>query len=1060
MAEVTLVTDKDHAVPVQVERSGVRSVLFGAGTGPRRPSCASWRRRPTSGSATGCVTSGIDGTYPAGLAVAQVDARRARHRADVRADHRAAARRRRPQRAPAGARRRARRCRRGRRSRPTATPRRRRPRQGRGAAEVAIARTAATHAMFSRAAALTPARPEEILRPVEPVVHRADARCSRCSPTSRRPTGVALALRPDFLALVLLYWCIQEPRYVGVGVAWALGLVMDVADATVFGQHALAYAVLAYAAEYFRRRVLRFPLWQQAAQVAVLLLALRGARAARARRRRRAAAALDVLRAAARRRAAVAAAVGAAAVAAAAGARLAATLSAPDARDGPPPSLRRAQRLRRRPRLRRARAAQRRARACSCSAAGWSIAGVLALAAFAGLFARFVYLQVVQHEHYQTLAETNRIAIVPIVPNRGVITDRNGVVLAQSYSAYTLEITPSRDQEPRRDDRRARRASSTSQPRDRKRFRKLLEESKNFESLPLRTRLSDEEVARFAVNRYRFPGVEIKARLFRQYPFGEVASHVIGYIGRINDQRPRAHRRVGRDRELQGLRLHRQGRRRALLRARAARHHRRRGGRGRRRRPRGAHAVAHAAGRPATTCGCRSTSGCSRWRRRRSATGAARWSRSIPRPATCSRSCRKPGFDPNLFVDGIDSANWEVLNESPDKPLLNRPLRGAYPPGSTIKPFLALGALTSGKRTPTQTIFDPGFFQLPGLVAPLPRRQAGRPRHRSTCTSRSSCPATRTTTCSPARPTSTTPRASCRSSASAARPASTSRASCTGVLPSREWKRQRFAGKKYRDEHRKWYLGDSISAGIGQGYNAFTPIQLAHAIAIVANDGVAFRPHLVQDHREPEDRRGARGRAASPRTRSRPKPEHLAVIKNALVGVNKEGTSARGVRGREVRVGRQDRHRAGVLAQGREVRGAQGRRAAARPRVVHRLRAGRQAEDRARGAGRERRLRRAGGGADRAQGARLLPARRAAPPGPAPAAPARRQARTRATDADACRARRPRVGGAHAPHRQMSCSRCALAHRRRRARHAVLRGRPERGARHQPAVVASASRWC
>ena len=162
------------------------------------------------------------------------------------------------------------------------------------------------------------------------------------------------------------------------------------------------------------------------------------------------------------------------------------------------------------------------------------VAGVLVIIAFGGLFGRFFYLQVVQHAHFQTLAETNRIAIVPIVPNRGVITDRNGAVLAQSYSAYTLEVTPSRV---RNLDETIDRLGGLVeiQPRDRKRFKRLLEETKNFESLPLRTRLSDEEVARFAVNRYRFPGVEIKARLFRQYPFGELASHVIGYIGRIND---------------------------------------------------------------------------------------------------------------------------------------------------------------------------------------------------------------------------------------------------------------------------------------------------------------------------------------------------------------------------------------------------------------------------------------------------------------------------------------------------------------------------------------------
>src|SRR4030095_8894133 len=164
-----------------------------------------------------------------------------------------------------------------------------------------------------------------------------------------------------------------------------------------------------------------------------------------------------------------------------------------------------------------------------------SLAGVLVALALFGLVGRFFYLQVVEHEHYRPLAETNRIAIVPIVPNRGVIRDRNGIVLAQSYSAYTLEIQPSRvkNLEETID---ALAEVVDIQPRDRRRFKKLLDESKNFESLPLRTRLSDNEVARFAVNRSRFPGVEIKARLFRQYPYGEVASHVVGYIGRINDR--------------------------------------------------------------------------------------------------------------------------------------------------------------------------------------------------------------------------------------------------------------------------------------------------------------------------------------------------------------------------------------------------------------------------------------------------------------------------------------------------------------------------------------------
>ena len=157
---------------------------------------------------------------------------------------------------------------------------------------------------------------------------------------------------------------------------------------------------------------------------------------------------------------------------------------------------------------------------------------VLALAlvmliAFSLVGARLFYLQVVRHEDLGAQAESNRTAIVPIVPNRGLILDRNGVVLATNYSAYTLEITPSRvDNLEETIDALAKVVEI--QHRDRRRFKKLRDESRSFESLPIRTRLTDEEVARFAAQRYRFPGVEIKARLFRNYPFGEVASHVIG----------------------------------------------------------------------------------------------------------------------------------------------------------------------------------------------------------------------------------------------------------------------------------------------------------------------------------------------------------------------------------------------------------------------------------------------------------------------------------------------------------------------------------------------------
>jgi penicillin-binding protein 2 len=517
-----------------------------------------------------------------------------------------------------------------------------------------------------------------------------------------------------------------------------------------------------------------------------------------------------------------------------------------------------------------------------------AVAGVVVVVAFGALFARFFYLQVVQHEHYQTLAETNRIAIVPIVPNRGVVTDRNGVVLAQSYSAYTLEIQPSRVAN--LDETIEALAGIVDvQPRDRKRFRKLLDESKNFGSLPLRTKLSDEEVARFAVNRYRFPGVEIKARLFRHYPYGEIASHAIGYIGRINDKdvqrieewdetaNYKGSDYIGKvgvelsyERELHGttgweeVEVDAAGR-----------------------------AVRTLSRTPPTSGNNLQLSIDIRLQEvAEHAFGERRGALVAIEPSTGGvlAFVSKPGFDPNLFVDGIDPANWEALNESPDKPLLNRPLRGAYPPGSTIKPFLALGALTSGKRTPTQTIHDPGFFQIPGAAHRFRDDKPGG--HGSVDMYKSIVVSCDTYYYMLANDTEIDDTARFMSKLGfGERTGIDIEGELTGVLPSREWKRQRFKG-----EQRKWYLGDSISAGIGQGYNAFTPIQQAHAIAIIANDGVAFRPHIGRSVRNLATGE-VREIEPQPTHTIEVKPEHLAFVQRALAGVPKEGTSANAFRG-------------------------------------------------------------------------------------------------------------------------------------------------------------------
>jgi len=517
------------------------------------------------------------------------------------------------------------------------------------------------------------------------------------------------------------------------------------------------------------------------------------------------------------------------------------------------------------------------------------VAGALIVLGFGGLLGRFVYLQIYQHRHYQTLAESNRIAIVPIVPNRGVITDRNGIVLAQSYSAYTLELTPSR----------IRNLEATIdelakvvdvQPRDRKRFKRLLEETKNFESLPLRTKLTDEEVARFAVNRYRFPGVEIKARLFRNYPFAELASHVIGYIGRINDKdverieewgdsaNYKGSDYIGKvglelsyERELHGT----TGVEEVEVDA---------GGRAVRTLSRSP---------PVSGNNLRLSLDIRLQQAAEAAFGEHRGALVAIDPANGEvlAFVSKPGFDPNLFVDGIDPVNWDALNTSIDKPLLNRPLRGAYPPGSTIKPFLALSALNSGKRTTSQQIFDPGFYQLAGSAHRFRDDKPGG--HGYVDMMKSIVVSCDTYYYMLAGETDIDVTHDFLAQFGFGEETGIDiEGELKGVLPSRDWKRKRFAGANYREEHRKWYLGDSISAGIGQGYNAFTPVQQAVAIATIANDGHTFWPHLV---RTIVNVKTGATRAIEPRETHAVsiKPEYLAFIKNALVGVAREGTSAR-----------------------------------------------------------------------------------------------------------------------------------------------------------------------
>ncbi len=519
-------------------------------------------------------------------------------------------------------------------------------------------------------------------------------------------------------------------------------------------------------------------------------------------------------------------------------------------------------------------------------------AALFVLVCFGLLAARLVWLQVFRHEELRTQAENNRIAVVPIVPNRGIITDRNGVVLATNYSAYTLEITPSKveaELDPMID---ALGTLIDIQPRDRRRFKRLLEESKGFESLPIRTKLSDEEVARFMAQRFRFPGVDVRARLFRNYPEGDSASHLLGYIGRINarekeamdewDEETRGNYRgtdyIGKlgleqsyERELHGVTGFEEVETSA-----------------------GGRAVRRLRSHPATPGNTLVLSVDMRLQQlieklygdRRGALVAI-----DPHTGELLAFVSKPTFDPNLFVDGIDVDSWRELNESIDKPLLNRALRGTYPPGSTYKPFMGLVGLATGKRTPQQAISDPGYFWF-GNHRFRDDKEGG---HGYVDLYRSIVFSCDTYYYMLAAELGVDVMAEHLAPFGFGQLTGIDlEGEVRGILPSTAWKKQAY--RRGKPEQQKWYAGETISLGIGQGYNSYTMLQLALATGTLATGGERHKPHLV---REVVDVVSNERRAIGTE-RMEPvaiKPEHLAEIRRALVGVNLEGTSAGAFRG-------------------------------------------------------------------------------------------------------------------------------------------------------------------
>ena len=514
-------------------------------------------------------------------------------------------------------------------------------------------------------------------------------------------------------------------------------------------------------------------------------------------------------------------------------------------------------------------------------------AGFMVLAAFGLLLARFIWLQVLQHDAYRAKADENRIAVVPVAPSRGLILDRNGEVLARNYLAYTLEIFPAQVRNLERTI--AELAEYVDiQPRDRARFRKLLQETRNAESLPIRTRLTDEEVARIAANAWRFTGVDIRARLFRQYPHGDIAAHALGYIGRVTTRDQERLEELGDAANYRGTDyIGKAG-------IEASYQHELHGTTGFERveidaAGRGIRTLSRSASQSGNNVAL--TLDIRLQQVAETAFGARRGALVAIEPGTGGvlAFVSMPGYDPNLFVDGIDPSSWEALNNSADLPLNNRAIAGVYPPGSTFKPFMALAALELGKRTPRSTIHDPGYF----VFGDRRFRDSKPGGHGVVDLYKSIVMSSDTYYYMLANDMGIDAIAGfMKRFGFGARTGIDPEGEANGILPSPEWKMARFK----RPEQQKWYAGETISVGIGQGYNAYTPAQLAQAMATLANDGAMFRPRLVSN--VDNTRTGERRTVEPELVRQVPlKAEHLEFIKRAMLGVTREGTGARAFAG-------------------------------------------------------------------------------------------------------------------------------------------------------------------
>ena len=458
-------------------------------------------------------------------------------------------------------------------------------------------------------------------------------------------------------------------------------------------------------------------------------------------------------------------------------------------------------------------------------------AGLFTLLLILLLIIRLFHLQVLEHDRYTTLSHNNRVTIQPLPPTRGLIYDRNGVLLADNIATFSLELVPERIA-----DLNATLATIATLVQvdadDRQRFQRELRRHRRFEAIPLRFRLSDEEVARIAVNRYRLPGVEINARLLRHYPFADTTAHSVGYVGRINE------------RELQQIDATAYAATDYIGKLGVERSHEAwlHGEVGMQQVETNAHSrvlrvLNHTPAQPGSDLHLHLDIALQRVAEL--AFGEERGALVALDPATGAvlALVSVPAYDPNLFVNGIATHRYRALNESVSRPLFNRALRGQYPPGSTTKPFVGLLGLESGVIDHTHTVYCPGFYQLKGSSH---RYRDWKKWGHGTVDLHHAI----SESCDVYFYDLAFNLGIDRMHDYLTRFGFGRRSGIDiggesrGLMPSREWKRL--------TRNQPWYPGETLITGIGQGFMLATPIQLAAATATLASGGIRYQPLLVQ----------------------------------------------------------------------------------------------------------------------------------------------------------------------------------------------------------------------